>query len=828
MLDQETKKKINNLRDTLVGKVPDPKSQVEQIMIALIYKFMNDMDKESTDLGGEASFFVGDFEKYSWDNLFGTKVSGSELVDLYSTAVESMEENPNIPQLFRDIFKNAYIPYKDAETLRLFLSQIDDFEYSKDSEQLGDAFEHILNSLSSQGDAGQFRTPRHIIDFIVEIVDPNKDETVLDPASGTSGFLISAFKHIVQSNSEKSSGDLLSAAERKKIMENINGYDISPDMVRIGLANMYLHGFPEPNVVEYDALTSEDRWNEYFDVILANPPFMTPKGGIRPHNKFGLKSNKAEVLFVDYILTHLKPNGRAGIIVPEGIIFQSGKAYKELRKKLIENGLTGVVSLPAGVFNPYSGVKTSILILDKSKNPESVYFAQIKQDGFSLSAQRNPISQNDLPQVFKEIKSNSSGDFMKLVSKEEIIENKYSLQFSTYINEEIESSNYEVIKLSEVVSLIRGVNFSKKDQLEELTEEAIRVATTKAAQEHQVVEKDLYYIPKKLIKNEDKYLKDGDILISVSNSLHLVGRTTFIKDLKYDLSFGAFMSCIRVDPEVILPEYLYRILNSENTKKFFRENARTTTNISNLPNEVIINLQIPLPPLEKQQEIAGEIEQYQKVIDGARQVVENTKFAIDFNTIQKFETLALSEIAEVKGGKRVPKGDSLANSKTPYPYIRVSDMKENYFDSSDIKYIEKDVYEKIKNYTISSDDIYISVAGTIGKVGIVSKEFSGANLTENANKLVIKDNNYSQKYLTYTLRSDFVQKQLILATMSVAQPKLSIERLKKIEIPIINKIMQEELVNEIETQINLIEELNKIISLNNNKIDNLINSLYTS
>ena len=170
--------------------------------------------------------------------------------------------------------------------------------------------------------------------------------------------------------------------------------------------------------------------------------------------------------------------------------------------------------------------------------------------------------------------------------------------------------------MSEVVSLIRGVNFSKKDQLEELSEEAIRVATTKAAQEHQIVEKDLYYIPKKLIKNEDKYLKGGDILISVSNSLHLVGRTTFIKNLKYDLSFGAFMSCLRVDPEVVLPEYLYRILNSENTKKFFRENARTTTNISNLPNEVILNLQIPLPPLEKQQEIVDEIEQYQKLLMG--------------------------------------------------------------------------------------------------------------------------------------------------------------------------------------------------------------------
>ena len=456
MLDQETKKKINDLRDTLVGKVPDPKSQVEQIMIALIYKFMNDMDKESTDLGGEASFFVGDFEKYSWNNLFGTKVSGSELVDLYSTAVESMEENPNIPQLFRDIFKNAFIPYKDAETLRLFLSQIDDFDYSKDSEQLGDAFEHILNSLSSQGDAGQFRTPRHIIDIIVEIVDPKKDENVLDPASGTSGFLISAFKHIVNSNSEKSSGDLLSATERKKIMENINGYDISPDMVRIGLANMYLHGFPEPNVVEYDALTSEDRWNEYYDVILANPPFMTPKGGIRPHNKFGVKSNKAEVLFVDYILTHLKPKGRAGIIVPEGIIFQSGKAYKELRKKIIENGLFAVVSLPSGVFKPYSGVKTSVLFVDKSTQRDSILFSEIKNDGYSLGDQRTKIDQNDLPQSLTAI-SNFEPKINDIkISKNTALEDaNISLAINNYKTIDIQS-NFELIELNKVVQIESG------------------------------------------------------------------------------------------------------------------------------------------------------------------------------------------------------------------------------------------------------------------------------------------------------------------------------------------------------------------------------------
>ena len=157
-------------------------------------------------------------------------------------------------------------------------------------------------------------------------------------------------------------------------------------MVRLSLVNLYLHGFVEPHVAEYDTLTSEERWNEYADVVLANPPFMSPKGGIRPHRRFSVQSKRSEVLFVDYIAEHLTPAGRAGIIVPEGIIFQSQNAYKQLRKLLVENYLVAVVSLPAGVFQPYSGVKTSILILDKSlaKKTDRIAFFKVENDGFDL------------------------------------------------------------------------------------------------------------------------------------------------------------------------------------------------------------------------------------------------------------------------------------------------------------------------------------------------------------------------------------------------------------------------------------------------------------
>jgi len=256
--------------------------------------------------------------------------------------------------------------------------------------------------MGSQGDAGQFRTPRHIIDFIVAAVDPKKDETICDPACGTAGFLISAFKHILKENKEKP----LTPDERKNLMDHFVGYDISPDMVRLSKVNLYLHGFPNPTIFEYDTLSSEEKWDESFDVMLANPPFMSPSGGIRPHKRFSVQANRSEVLFVDYILEHLRPNGRAGIIVPEGIIFKSATAYKALRKLLIEDGLLAVVSLPAGVFNPYAGVKTSILLFDNglAKKTKNILFLKIQNDGYDLGAQRRKIDKNDLPQALEIIK----------------------------------------------------------------------------------------------------------------------------------------------------------------------------------------------------------------------------------------------------------------------------------------------------------------------------------------------------------------------------------------------------------------------------------------
>jgi type I restriction enzyme M protein len=401
MLDNGTKKRIDSARDILVGKVPDPKSQVEQITIAMIYKFMDDMDNQTEELGGKATFFAGEFKQYAWGRLLDRKFSGHERLLLYAEGIEKMNINENIPQLFRDIFKGAFLPYRDPETLNLFLKEIDGFVYDH-SERLGDAFEYLLSVLGSQGEAGQFRTPRHIIDFIVAAIDPQKGDSVLDPACGTGGFLISSYRHIVANNTKERPGDLLSADERERLMENFCGYDISPDMVRLSRVNMYLHGFANPRIQEYDTLTSEERWDDRSDVLLANPPFMTPKGGIRPHNRFSIKSKRSELLFADYMVEHFTPGGKAGFIVPEGILFVKSSAYQKFRRNIVENNfLYAVVSLPHGVFKPYASVKTHILMLDRRLAAQSdvVLYIDIESDGYTQTDTRQPVKQNDLPEA---------------------------------------------------------------------------------------------------------------------------------------------------------------------------------------------------------------------------------------------------------------------------------------------------------------------------------------------------------------------------------------------------------------------------------------------
>lgn len=451
MATQNISKAIKDLRDTIVGKVPLPNDQVDQITQALLYKFMDDMDQVSIEMGGVATFFSGDFEQYSWKRIMSNSIGAQQRYNLYAEGLEKFYSNSALPETFRSIFKNATLPYRDPETLTSFLKIIDaNFDYNEDSEQLGDAYELLLNILGSSGDLGMFRTPRHIIDFIVSIVEPDKEDRILDPACGTAGFLISAYKYILNKNLDENGKSNLTFDEKTRILHNISGYDIAPSMVKISEMNLFLHGASEPKIYEYDTLTSDDKWGEKYECILANPPFMTPKGGIVPHNKFSIKSSKSEILFVDYIANHLTSQGKAGIIVPDGVVSNQSNAYCDVRKDLLENSLWAVISLPSGIFQPYSGVSTSILLLDKtiSKTRDKILFVQLNNDGFSLSTQRKPIDGNEIPNlttILLDYKNNNitESESIILVDKDEVKNNDYDLSINKYKKVTVTESNYE-------------------------------------------------------------------------------------------------------------------------------------------------------------------------------------------------------------------------------------------------------------------------------------------------------------------------------------------------------------------------------------------------
>ncbi|HNU15506.1 MAG TPA: N-6 DNA methylase, partial [Chitinophagaceae bacterium] len=752
--------------------------------------------------------------QYSWDNLFNTKVTAAEMLRLYSEAIAGMDKNPNIPQLFRDIFKNAFLPYRDPETLKLFLKTVGEFEYTH-SEKLGDAFEYLLSVMGSQGDAGQFRTPRHIIDFLVAVVNPGKKDTILDPACGTAGFLISAFKHIKEQNKKGLTPD-----ERKKLIQNFTGYDISPDMVRLSLVNLYLHGFNDPHIWEYDTLSSEERWDETADVILANPPFMSPKGGIRPHKKFSISSNRSEVLFVDYIAEHLNPKGRAGIIVPEGVIFQSGTAYKELRKMLVENYLYAVVSLPAGVFNPYSGVKTSILLMDAAfaKTSNEILFVKIENDGYGLGAQRTPVKGSQLEEAIELLRQFKEGSFTEsalahAIAKNEIAKNgDYNLSGERYKTTLLGQTEFDLFELDELFEIKRGG--SPRPIEDYITEDENGINWIKIGD----VAEGAKYITstKEKIKPEglkkSRLVEPGDFILSNSMSFgrpYIVNITGAIHDGW--LVFKQLKNNLNKD-------YIFRILSSDYVKNQFLKSA-TGGVVKNLNIDLVKKVQIPLPPLSIQEEIVAEIEGWQKIIDGAKAVTENYKPKIDINP--EWEMVELGELVIIQTGGTPSK----SNNKFwegDIPWVSPKDMKQDFIDDSE-DHISQKAVEDSSTKIVPEKTILIVVRSGILKHTIpIALTTKPVSFNQDIIAIQTSNKRLSPEYLFYYLKSTSD-----IHLSEGIKPGVTVQSFhngyfKKIKIPLVSLETQRQIVSQIEKEQALVNTNKQLIEIFEQKIKDRI------
>ncbi len=795
MLNSEIKRKIDNARDILVWKIPVPSQQIEQITIALIYKFMSDIDLQDKELWGEG-FFQWEFEKYSWNNIMDRKIWGQERLNLYSEWLDKMGTNPHLPQMFRDIFRNAYLPFKDPSTLDMFLKQIDEFSYDH-SEDLGDAFEYLLSTAWSQWDAGQFRTPRHIIDFIVSIVQPQFTDTVLDPACGTAWFLISAYKYIMNQNKDKVAWDKLSLVQKKELTQHFVWYDISYEMVRLSLVNMYLHNFGDPKIYEYDTLSNDDRWDDRFDCILANPPFMTPKGWIQPHNRFSIKASKSEVLFVDYMIEHLNPHGKAWIVVPEGIIFQSGKAYKSLREKMVnDNYLWAVVSLPSWVFQPYSWVKTSILLFDQelAKKTDNILFVKVQNDGFDLWAQRKPSSKNDLPKAteillqykkdllaWNEIKIENS-DTILLVSKEKIEKNsEFNLSMDRYRENIQIETKFGTKRLDEILNFVgkwkRPASFADEN----------------------------WKVPFVVSSNNLKYCNEADydeeaicIWDGWTANVHYLNWKFSVSDHVYLLE--------NQNTEEINLRYLYYALsnNLEVIEAWFQWQW-----LKNVSKKYLESIEVPLPPLEVQEKIVAELDSYQKIIDWAKAIVENYKPTIKINS--EWKVVKLGDYIKLRSGQDLT-ADSYNENWNGIPYITWASNFNNW-EIIINRWTEypKSIAEKW--------DILITCKWTIWEIATLNED--RAHIARQV--MGISVINQNDKYIKYAIMWKI---DMIKSKAQWLIPWITRDDLLNLEISLPSLEEQQEIVTEMETEETLVESAKRLIEIFEKKIKNKIDEIW--
>ena len=480
MLNTTLKSAIGRLWDKFwSGGISNPLTAIEQISYLLFMKRLDELDikkKQDSEFTGEAyeSIFAGDNEQMRWSH-FRQMEGGVMLTHIQTKAFPFLKTLGTEESHFAKHMENAVFIISKPSLLVEAVNIIDEIfeEISKQESEgqgfqdtQGDLYEYLLSEITSAGKLGQFRTPRHIIQLICELVDPKLGDTIGDQAGGTGGFLLGGYQHIITAHTSKQHqqidengltrgllGDKLTNEKQWKQLKEktFYGYDMDESMVRIGLMNLMMHGISSPNIEQKDTLSKKYDENNFYDCIMANPPFKgsIDKGDI--NESLSLNTTKTELLFINRIINSLKIGGRGSVIVPDGVLFGSSNAHKQARKMLLnECELQGVISMPSGVFKPYAGVSTAILIFVKGGETEKVWFYDMQSDGYSLDDKRTKINGGgDLPDIVdkwkhrKEQKENDRGSKFFWVSKEEIEKNDFDLSINRYKETEYAEVKYE-------------------------------------------------------------------------------------------------------------------------------------------------------------------------------------------------------------------------------------------------------------------------------------------------------------------------------------------------------------------------------------------------
>lgn len=458
MITGTTKNKIDNIWTTLWTEgSTNPLTNIEQITYLL---FMKDLDRAELEKEKNSEVLKLEYKtifpkahpEYRW-HTFKDLGDAQEMFTLMQQEIFPFIKTlngDNDDTAFSRYMKDAIFQINKPGTLQKIVEAIDELP-TEDRDMQGDIYEYLLSKLATSGTNGQFRTPRHIIKMMVDLMEPTPQDTISDPAMGSAGFLVAASDYIREHHSELFLDHKLNEHYHNDMF---HGNDMDSTMLRIGAMNMMLHGVDNPQIEYRDSLSQGNLEREKYSLILANPPF---KGSLDHESTANdllasIKTKKTELLFLALFLRTLKAGGRAAVIVPDGVLFGSSKAHKDIRKEIVEkNKLEAVISMPSGVFKPYAGVSTAILIFTKTEigGTDNIWFYDMQADGYSLDDKRNPVKANDLPDIVTRFKNRvqeidrKRTDQSFMVGIEELKENDYDLSINKYKEIEYDELGYE-------------------------------------------------------------------------------------------------------------------------------------------------------------------------------------------------------------------------------------------------------------------------------------------------------------------------------------------------------------------------------------------------
>ena len=716
-----------------------------------------------------------------------------------------------------DIFQEK-LKIKNPNTVKEIVDKLSNLKLlNTESEIKGDAFEYFLKSLASGNDLGEYFTPRHIVKLMVTLVNPKFGNTVFDPCCGTGGFLIEAFRHIQKGIDEKDK-DLMRTLREHSIF----GIELT-DTYKIAKMNMIITGDGHNNIIQAD-VTKNDYWKHKdlkkvleekkitgFQIILSNIPYSqtTDYGHLYP-----IPTNDADSIFVQQIILALKKGGRCGVIVPEGFLFKS--EHKKVREYLLQKcNVESVISLPAGVFLPYTMSKTDILIFEKGIPTKKVWFYVIENDGYELATKRKRISGNNIPNLIagydekKDSEKSWSADF------EQIKKNDFILEAKTY--KPLSTSSKHLTKFSKFLKEVKRPIEVKAVDYKQITVKLYGKGTILRGITN----------GNNILTKRQFLAKEGDLIVSKIDARN--GAFAIIgKELDDAIVSGDF-PLYEIDNKIVNPEYLNFFLKYYNLKDFLSKSAKGTTNRQRIDPDDFLNLEIPLPSLPIQNDIIERLQKQEIILSGLDNTLTSLKNGfIDQMIFENQDSIQNVPLQKFTQKKQYGMTRTVMPEEKGTPYIRITDIDSfgriNFEKLPEIKTNNNEIL----HYKVSEGDLLIARTGaTIGKCTVIGKIREDIVFASYLIRFILDKNKVEPKYVMYYLLSNKGQHEVLKRANRTTNININADQLASIEIPIPKSLEeQRKIIKHVEEKIEFIEMLEKTRIGTRDIISSIINKTF--